>query len=192
MTHIDQFLVQYGYFAVFGLLMLGIVGPLIPDETILVLTGIFIHRGQLHFLPAAAAGVAGSMCGISVSFAIGLYGFGWLESHWPVAHQFADRHMAKAEQWFERFGKWTLFFGYFVAGVRHFTALFAGITCLPFREFAVFAYSGAICWVLTFISIGYFAGSEWACVGGTVDRIIVVAALAITLGGLLWWKARRR
>jgi len=37
LEHIDLFLAHYGYFAIFALLMLGIVGPLIPDETILVL-----------------------------------------------------------------------------------------------------------------------------------------------------------
>lgn len=192
MTHIDQFLVHYGYFAIFGLLMLGIVGPLIPDETILVLTGVFIHRGQLQFLPSVASGIAGSLCGISLSFAIGLYGFGWLERHWPPVHRFAKEHLTKAEFWFERYGKWALFFGYFIAGIRHFTALFAGVTCMPARDFAKYAYSGAVCWVLTFISIGYFAGSEWERIGGTVDRILVgVVALAV-IGGIVWWKLRNR
>ena len=43
MHHVDQFLANYGYFALFGLVMLGIVGPLIPDETILIFAGIAVH-----------------------------------------------------------------------------------------------------------------------------------------------------
>ncbi len=191
MTHIDQFLIHYGYFAIFGLLMLGIVGPLIPDETILVLTGVFVHRGQLQFVPAVAAGIAGSICGITLSYAIGLYGFEWLERYSPASHRFAQRHMIKAERWFVRFGRWTLFFGFFVAGVRHFTALFAGISRMPFRHFFPSAYAGAVAWVLSFVSIGYFAGSEWERIGGTVDRLIIVAALVAAVGAAVWWRWRK-
>lgn len=183
MTGIDQFLAHYGYFALFGLLMLGIVGPLIPDETILVAGGIFVHRGQLHFLPAVAAAIAGSVCGISLSYAIGLYGFGWLEKRWPWLHRFAQEKLCKPERWFTRFGKWTLFFGYFVAGVRHFTALFAGISRMEYREFAVPAYAGALCWVLVFVSIGYFVGEQWTKYATTVDRaILILLALGIAGG----------
>jgi len=62
LEHIDLFLAHYGYFAIFALLMLGIVGPLIPDETILVLSeSRFIvdsftsERRSASRLPAASA-----------------------------------------------------------------------------------------------------------------------------------------
>ncbi len=188
MNGIEQFLHHYQYFAIFALLMLGIVGPLIPDETILVLSGIFVHTGQMRFLPALAAGTAGSICGISLSYAIGLYGYESLDRVWPAAHRFVQEHIIKAERWFRRFGKWTLFFGYFVAGVRHFTALFAGISRMSYGDFWPFAYTGAFCWTLSFLSVGYFAGSQWSKIGGTVDRVILIAAAVMALAGFVWWK----
>jgi membrane protein DedA with SNARE-associated domain len=192
MTHIDPFIAQYGYFAIFALLMLGIVGPLIPDETILVVTGVFIHRGQLLLLPAAVAAIAGSLCGITLSWLIGFYGFAWIDRHWPWFHRQTAKHLGTAEKWFARFGKSTLFFGYFVAGVRHVTALFAGISCMPYREFAVTAYAGGVCWVLTFLAVGYFAGEEWSRIAGTVDgAVIAVAAVAIAVTIFLLARHRR-
>jgi membrane protein DedA with SNARE-associated domain len=192
MIQVDQFLTHYGYLAIFGLLMLGIVGPLIPDETILVLSGIAIRGGHLNFLPVIAVALAGSVCGISVSFALGLYGFSWLEEHWPRLHHFASQRLDKPEAWFRRFGKWTLFFGYFVAGVRHFTALFAGISKMGYRDFAIPAYAGAVCWVLVFVSIGYFLGDQWSRYSATVDRLIVIVAVAIAAVGTAVVLARRR
>ena len=192
MPHVDQFLVHYGYFAIFGLLMLGIVGPLIPDEAILVASGVFVHRGQLHFVPAALAAIAGSMCGISLSYAIGLYGFGWLDRNSPPFRNFAQQHLEQAERWFLRYGRWTLFLGYYVAGVRHFTALFAGVSKMPFRAFAFSAYPGAICWACLFIAVGFFGGAEWARIGSTVDRWIVVAVAALCLLAVIWWRATRK
>jgi membrane protein DedA with SNARE-associated domain len=192
MTGIEQVLLHYEYPAIFALLMLGIVGPLIPDETILVLSGILVHAGHMKFLPALAAGTGGSICGISLSYAIGLYGYESLDRVWPKAHRFIQEHIIKAERWFRRFGKWTLFFGYFVAGVRHFTALFAGISRMPYGDFWPYAYAGAFCWALSFLSIGYFTGSQWSKIGGTVDRVILVAAAAIVVCGFAWWKIRSR
>jgi membrane protein DedA with SNARE-associated domain len=191
MIQVDQFLAHYGYFAIFGFLMLGIVGPLIPDETILVLSGIAVHSGRLHFLPAAGAALAGSICGISVSFSIGLYGFGWLEKHWPWLHNFANQRLEKPEAWFRRFGKWTLFFGYFMAGARHFTALFAGISKMSYRDFAPAAYAGALCWVLAFVSIGYFVGDQWSRYSSTVDRSIIFIAAAVAAAACLLVLARK-
>lgn len=191
MSGVDHFLAAYGYLAIFSLLMLGIVGPLIPDEAILVLSGVLIHRGQFHFLPTFLAALAGSLCGISLSFAVGLYGFGWLERRSPWLHQFASQHLDRAENWFLRFGKWTLFFGYFVAGVRHCTALFAGISRMPFRDFAPPAYSGALCWVFVFLGVGYFAGDQWSRYGGAVDRGIVIGVLIVIAAGLIFAAIRR-
>ena len=69
--------------------------------------------------------------------------------------------IAKVHDWFERIGRWSLFLGYYVAGVRHFTAMVAGASDLEYPVFAAFAYAGAFTWVLTFLSIGYFLGDQW-------------------------------
>ena len=61
-------------FAIFALLMLGIVGPLIPDETILVLSGIAVHRGQLELKSTILAAFGGSLCGITLSYLLGRTG----------------------------------------------------------------------------------------------------------------------
>ena len=74
MHHVDQFLANYGYFALFGLLMLGIVGPLIPDETILIFAGIAIHSGQMQPVPTLLVAIAGSLCGINMSYMLGRTG----------------------------------------------------------------------------------------------------------------------
>ncbi|MGO8878056.1 MAG: DedA family protein [Desulfomonilaceae bacterium] len=51
--------------------------------------------------------------------------------------------LAKLNSWYQKFGKWSLLFGYFIAGVRHFNALFAGASKLQFTAFVLFAYLGA-------------------------------------------------
>jgi membrane protein DedA with SNARE-associated domain len=186
MNWAEQFLAHYGYAAIFLLLCAGIVGPLIPDETILVLAGVLIRNGTLSALPAGLCACAGSLCGITVSYYLGRRGVVY------ALRKLAGPHMQQAHNWFEKYGRWTLFFGYFLAGVRHFTALIAGSTELAYREFAVFAYPGGVIWVITFLSIGYFVGDEWSRLEGKLHHGAVIATVVLVVGGVLWWLVKSK
>src|ERR1700730_250235 len=98
--------------------MLGIVGPLIPDETILVLSGIAVHRGELALGTTIAVGFAGSLCGITLSYGLARTGALYALGRFPPLNRWVRRHLPQVEVWFARYGKWTLFFGYFIAGIR--------------------------------------------------------------------------
>ena len=193
MHSIDLFIAQYGYFAIFGLLMLGIVGPLIPDETILVLSGIAVHRGQLGFASTIEVAFAGSLCGITLSYALGHSGAIYMLERFGPVQGWVGRHRPQVERWFGRYGKWTLFFGYFIAGLRHFTALTAGMSKVPFRTFALYAYPGGLVWVAFFVSIGYYVGEEWQQIVHLVDRgVLVLALLVAAIALLVWWLRYKR
>jgi membrane protein DedA with SNARE-associated domain len=192
--HIDLFLAHYGYFAIFALLMLGIVGPLIPDETILVLSGIAVHRGQLGLGATIAVGFAGSLCGITLSYVLGRTGAIYVLERYEPLNRWVGRHLPQVEGWFQRYGKWTLFFGYFIAGVRHFTALAAGMSKVKVGTFTLYAYPGGLVWVVCFVSIGYYLGEEWERLARGLNRgalIVTGIAAAIALGGWFWRKKNR-
>jgi membrane protein DedA with SNARE-associated domain len=192
MPHAAELVARYGYFAIFGLLMLGIVGPLIPDETILVFAGIFARQGKLEYLAVLAAGYAGSLCGITMSYLIGRNGLAYLVERVPFMRNHSKKYLDRVNQWFERYGRWTLFFGYFVVGVRHFTALVAGTSKMRLGYFAMYAYTGGLIWVICFVSLGYFLGDQWERVGLTLHWGAAVIAIAIAAGAgiWVWWKRR--
>lgn len=192
MIHVDQFLAHYGYFAVFGLLMFGIVGPLIPDETILVFAGMAIHRGQMEPVTTLCVAVAGSLCGITMSYIIGRTGVVYALERIPWLQRHIGSHLPEAQRWFERYGKWTLFFGYFVAGVRHFTALVAGTSGLRPTVFALHAYPGGVVWVSCFLAIGYYLGEGWKQLAGRIDGTVLIVAAAVAVAGVLWWWLKSR
>lgn len=155
---LSLWLVQYGSFFLFLLLALGIIVLPVPEETMLLIAGVLIRHGELSLQGTILAACAGSMCGITGSYLIGrtlgLY-FLCKYGKWVGI---TEGRLAKAHLWFEKFGKWAVFGGYFVPGVRHFTGLSAGATKLEFKKFALFAYSGAALWVSCFLSVGYCFG----------------------------------
>ena len=56
----------------------------------------------------------------------------------------------KVHAWFDRVGHWALFLGYYIAGVRHFTAIVAGTSKLKFTHFMAYAWTGGLLWISTF------------------------------------------
>lgn len=182
---------HYGYAGLFGLLVMGIVGLPIPDETLLTFCGYLISQGKFNPALAFAAGFAGSVCGISLSYVIGR------TAGYKAARKFG-RHVRLTEQrlnqvhrWFERVGDWLLLIGYFIPGFRHFTALVAGMSQLGYGKFVVFAYTGAAVWVATFLSIGYLVGENWPAVMGLVHRYTLAALGVAAIAGALIWAVRR-
>jgi len=175
MARAVELVARYGYLAIFGLLMLGIVGPLIPDETILVFAGILVREGRMDYVAVLAAGYAGSLCGITMSYFVGRKGLLYLIERMPFVRSHSGKYMERVHMWFERYGRWTLFFGYFVVGVRHFTAVVAGASKMRMRHFAMYAYSGGLIWVICFVSLGYFFGrpvvSGGASTGGDLAAL---------------------
>jgi membrane protein DedA with SNARE-associated domain len=188
----------YGYLAIFSLLVLGIVGLPVPDEFLLTLCGFLIYQGRLLPVPAFLSALGGSMSGITVSYLIGkTVGWKFLHSRFGRFLHISDARIRMVHDWFDRIGHWALMIGYFVPGVRHFTAIVAGTSKLEYRSFALFAYSGAVAWVSTFLFIGYHFGSRWEEILKLVDRHLKVGSIVLGIAIVIYaafryWSARRR
>jgi membrane protein DedA with SNARE-associated domain len=185
---------QYGYVAIFALLVLGIVGLPVPDETLLTFTGYLVFKGNLSLPLAFVAALAGSSFGITISYLLGrVFGLKLVHRYGKYL-RIREDHINKAHAWFERVGHWGLTFGYFIPGVRHVTAYAAGISELESHHFALYAYSGALLWVSTFIGLGYFLGERWEAVEQNIHRyalVFTIGAAILIAGWFLWQRLRR-
>ena len=189
-NHVLAWIGQYGYAAIFMLLVFGIVGLPVPDETLLTFTGYMVFKGHLSLPLAFAAAYAGSTCGITISFTLGrVFGLALVRRYGRYL-RITEAHIEKAHAWFERVGRWGLTIGYFIPGVRHVTAYAAGMSELEPRHFAMYAYSGGFLWVSTFIGLGYFLGERWQAVLKNVDRYLLGGsiALGVLIAGYLAWR----
>ncbi len=192
MDSVLNWLTQYGYAGLFGLLVLGIVGLPVPDETLLVFSGYLISRGRFHAALTFAAGFLGSVCGISLSYWIGRSLGYRAVLRFGKYIGLSQRRLDLVHRWFQRAGEWLLAFGYFIPGVRHFTALVAGTSKLEFKIFAVFAWSGAAVWVGFFLALGYLVGENWQRALDLVQEYTLVAVvLGLVILFAAWWFRRK-
>jgi membrane protein DedA with SNARE-associated domain len=189
---IELWISQYGYVAIFGLLILGIVGLPVPDETLLTFTGYLVFRGRMRLPLVYASAVAGSLCGITISYILGrTFGLKLIHRYGRYL-RITEDHVHKAHAWFARVGHWGLTFGYFVPGVRHLTAYAAGMSDVEPHQFALFAYPGGCLWVATFVALGYFLGERWHAVERNIHEWLLYATTATVIGLAVWLLWRRR
>ena len=196
MEGVFAWVAEHGYGALFLLLALGVVGLPVTDETLLVFTGYLIGRGTLNPVGALVAAVSGAWTGISLSYVIGrTLGAGAIHRYGKYIHV-TEARMAVVHRWFNRIGHWALFVGYYIAGVRHFTAIVAGMSNLEFSTFMAYAWTGGALWVTTFLTLGYFLGENWRQVAELVHRDVGLASIALMavaiVAYVVWYVLKKR
>lgn len=192
MGNIEYWISNYGYGGIFILLVLGIVGLPVPDETLLTLTGFLVYKGDLQLLPAFFSAYLGSVVGITLSYTIGrTFGLYVLHKYGKYLH-ITEEKLTKAHIWFEKVGRWALLIGYFIPGIRHIFAIIAGTSKLELWEFALFAYLGAFIWAAGFLSIGYFFGDKWEVMLGSVQHHTVLISFILGVLILLFLLFRKK
>jgi len=186
------YITQYGYGALFGLLFLGILGMPLPEETLLVFSGFLVSTGNLEYWPTFLVCFLGSVTAMTTAYWIGrALGFAFLE-HYGKRLGMGYAVYKKTEDWFNRIGKWALPVGYFIPGVRQFSAYFAGITRLPFPSFMMYTYAGGFFWSFLFVNVGWQLGARWDEVFGGLSRNLAIFFLAVLAVIATWSYLRHR
>ncbi len=144
--------------------------------------------------PHLFSAFTGAIGGISLSYLLGIkLGLPFLHKFGPKIH-LNEEKINRTKKLFEKFGPYFLFIGYFVPGVRHITAYLAGINSFSFKKFAIFAYSGAIFWSFSFITLGKVLGIEWNKVEIYMSKysmyIIPLVVLVVIVGVMVYWRKR--
>ncbi|GIP31952.1 DedA family protein [Paenibacillus sp. J2TS4] len=156
-----QWFEQYGYWLLFFGLLLEYVALPFPGETVMTYAGFLSYSGRIYWSVAVLISAAGTMIGITITYWIGrCFGTVFFDKYGKYIF-LPPAKLKRAGGWFHKYGNKILFIAYFIPGVRHFTGYFSGILKLPFRTFAMYAYSGAIFWVLTFLTLGHLLGPNW-------------------------------
>lgn len=163
----------------------------LPGEIMMSYAGMLVFEQKMNWLVSILTASAGVTAGITLSYWIGY----WLGK--PLLMKYGHRlHLGEEQMdrltvWFEKYGDKLLFIAYFIPGIRHITGYFCGVTRMPFRRYALYAYSGAVFWVSLFISLGKVLGPKWEAYHSTVNRYLVIFAIASGMGFLLYHLLRR-
>ncbi|MDP4098323.1 DedA family protein [Paenibacillus sp. P96] len=185
---------SYGYSVLFVGLLLEFIALPFPGETTMAYSGYLSYTGALNYYLLIILAFLGTTIGMTITYWIGRKaGLPFIQRFGKWVLLRPDK-LEKTQSWFQKYGNGLIFIGYFIPGVRHFTGYFAGIIALPFRKFAAYAYSGALFWVILFISIGKVFGPQWDAVFHLAEmyavRIVAFAGAVITIIVLIRYRQR--
>jgi len=184
---VQQFLVTWGYLAIFVLTVLESACVPIPSEVTLGLGGALASgaviggsAGHLNLGLVIVVGIAGSIVGSLLAYVIGRTGGRALVDRYGKYVLLSHADLDKAEAWFSRRGEWMVMYGRVIPFLRTFISLPAGMAEMNVVKFVVLTSIGVTVWVSLLSGIGYALGSSWNAMVQAVGYLgYVVAAIAV-------------
>ncbi len=191
---IEQYMLAYGYWAVFFGVMLENAGLPIPGETILLVGGYFAasRPDQFNLIRVMLTAATGAVVGDNIGFAIGHhYGRGFLLR---IGRFFflTPKRFEHMENFFEKHGNKTILVARFITGLRVFAALLAGASRkMPWRVFLMYNLAGAVLWAVVITLLGYLFGQSLPLLVQWVGRTGTILLIAAIIVGIVAWRIQR-
>ncbi|HEX5379111.1 MAG TPA: DedA family protein [Phenylobacterium sp.] len=155
LIHLSEFIAQYGYFAVFGLIVFQSLGVPLPGEAALIAAAVYAqHTGRLSILAIVVVAAIASALGSILGYWIGRRGGYPLLSRYGHHIGLNPARMRLGEYLFRIHGGKILLFGRIMAVLRVYEAVLAGTYRMPTRRFMIFNVLGAVIWAA---GVGYCA-----------------------------------
>src|SRR5919199_3457669 len=177
---------QYGYLIVFFGVMLESIGEPLPGETILLASGFLVHQGALDLGDAIAFGISGAVIGDQIGYWVGREGGRPFVLRWGRYVRITPERLGRAEGFFARHGGKAVFLARFVAGLRIFGALVAGISRMRWRTFLFYNALGGAVWATAAVSAGYLLGGSLGMVERWTGRASALLAGLLLIGVVLY------
>jgi len=187
---VQQFIADYGYLAIFVLMLAESACIPVPSELTMLFGGALaagaVTGVHLNLALVVTAGVAGNVVGSYIAWGIGLYGGQAAWRRWGRYILLRTDDIDRAEGWFNRHGTKAVFFGRLLPVVRTFISLPAGFAKMPPLRFGLYTLAGCIPWTLALGWAGYAVGGNWQHIADAFHgptyalAALIIVALALT------------
>lgn len=189
MVQILNWFTEYGYLILFAGLFLELLFLPFPGSSVMIISGILSHQGELNYFLCILIAFLGTSLGMITTYFIGSsVGYSFFEKFGSKIFM-GEKRMIQVQKWFNRIGTKVILISYFIPGIRHLTGYFSGIAKLKFRIFLFYTLSGALFWCLFSVSLGYFFGERWDIILHILKYYGIPIMIALILM-YIWWKFR--
>ncbi|SDC88847.1 membrane-associated protein [Sanguibacter gelidistatuariae] len=171
-------------FAETGLL----VGFLLPGDTLLFFAGLLTHTGviSIDIVWVCLAIVVAAFLGGEVGYLIG-HRLGPKVFERKESGLFSIKNVERTNMFFDRFGGPAVIIARFIAVVRTFAPVAAGVAHMNYRRYSLYNLIGAAIWGAGLVMLGYLLGGiSWVSTYAEkyID-VVILGAVALTLVPML-------
>ncbi|WP_242315134.1 DedA family protein [Bacillus cereus group sp. BfR-BA-01355] len=177
LNELMSYIEQYGYWALFFCLWLGIIGMPIPDEMIVMSGGLVSSMGILDLIPAFLLTYLGVVSGLSLGYILGkIFGTKILNK---LMKKKKTKYLLKSQEMIAKYGHYTLVISYFIPVVRHIVPYLVGMNNMSFKTYAIYSYVTGFVWTLVYFLLGSIFGKH-------IEVIVTLATeYGIYFGGIV-------
>lgn len=194
--HLEAFVASYGPW-VYALLFLivfvetgVVVMPFLPGDSLLFVVGAMCGVGLMSYPLAVGLLIAAAILGDQCNYSVGRY-FGPKVFKWDNSRLFNKQAFNQAHAFYEKYGGITIVAARFMPFVRTFVPFVAGVSEMTRSKFTLYNVGGALLWVLSIVTAGYFFGNV-PIVKQNLEKVIwamiLIPGLIVIYGA---WKSRR-
>ena len=163
----------------------------IPSEIILPFAGYLVYRGTLDFWTVILLTTIAAIMGSYVDYYLGLKLGQRLLTNKSKLPFVKEKHLRKAESWFNHYGPAAVAVFRLVPGARVLISFPAGLYRMNRLKFGIYTLAGCLPWNITLTYIGLWLGSSWTAVVEAF-RYINLVAYALLVLFVVWvgWRLR--
>ena len=166
-----------------------VIWPFLPGDSLLFVVGALAAAGNMDIWLVMGVLIAAALTGDNVNYFIGRWA-GPRVFHYEQSRWFNPAYLARAHAFNERHGGKTIILARFIPIVRTYVPFVAGVGSMPFARYIGFCVAGALIWVVSLCSLGYFFGNIPVVKGNLTIVILAIVLLSISPGLYAWLKSR--
>lgn len=194
---LEAFFVEYGYAAVFFVLVICGFGVPIPEDLTLVTGGVISGMGYTNPHIMFAVGMLGVLVGDGIMFAAGRIWGQKILRFKPIARIMTPKRYEQVQEKFDKYGNWVLFVARFLPGLRTAVFVTAGISRkVSYLRFIIMDGLAALISVPIWIYLGEYGAHniDWlmAKMHSLQSGIFVILGIGAVVVAWIWWKKRQR
>lgn len=179
-----------GYPGIVAIIALENIFPPIPSEVVMPFAGFLVTQGRFAIVPTIAAGVAGSVLGAVILYAIGSVLRGdrlrrFLDHYGKFIFVSTD-DLDHAEQYFVRYGDWAVLIARVIPIVRSLISVPAGFVKMKLLRFVILTTLGTLIWTTVLTLAGVILGANWGLIGPVLKKYEHVILFLIVGAGVVF------
>ena len=184
MHQLHAFLRDYGYAALFCVVLVENFGIPAPGQTLLIAAAVLAAQGKLNIAAVLFTAFAASFVGACIGYWLGMKGGRRLILRFGRYFRIGKKELQRMEQGFARYSGWFVSFARFFEVLRQLNGIVAGTTRMPLRTFLPSNALGALLWVGVWGLGSWRLGrhiKDYESFFEAAGNIFVVLAIAVAL-----------
>jgi membrane protein DedA with SNARE-associated domain len=182
MESFKPFLLHYGYWAVFGSILLEDFGLPLPGEALLIAGSVLASQGDMHIVPLLLFAWTGAVAGDNIGYGIGRFAGRRLVLRYGRYVLITNRRLDYAENFFRNHGGAVVVAARFIEILRQLNGVIAGMARMEWRHFLAYNVLGAALWVGFWGLLVYELGGRAAGFLHLFNRLEMLVIVVLAVG----------